>query len=479
MKELQILVIDLNPATSFGSDLEDLVGSNTHVLTVQCRRINRVYRSIVDEFSPDVVILVLSEPRSDTVSTLIQRLGLAAATPICALIAPDDPQNAIELLNSGASDVIFPPLRAAEVIPRIWRLVRHRERSREPVEKLTLQLGLRDLVGTTESFLAEVRKLPLAAGADATVLITGETGTGKELFARAIHYLSTRSDKPFTPVNCGAVPTDLMENELFGHEGGAYTGASRSSMGLVSETEGGTLFLDEIDSLPLPAQVKLLRLLQEKEYRPLGSSRTRRADLRIIAATSADLAELVNVGKVRKDLYFRLNVVTMTLPPLRERRGDIRALANHFLSKYASEFKKPVRAMSFDVVECLLRYSWPGNVRELENTIERAVVLCEGHEILLEQIVLLDRKDDTRLEPFREAKLRVVSDFEKSYVESLLAAHDGNICRAARSAGKNRRAFFELMRKYRIDAQGFRQEREPHRIKSNSRSDKFVPHPTI
>ena len=220
-----------------------------------------------------------------------------------------------------------------------------------------------EIIGANPVFCAEVKKLSRTASCDASVLIIGETGTGKEVFARTIHHLGERSGKPFIPVNCGAIPVDLVENELFGHERGAYTGASISHVGLIGEAASGTLFLDEIDSLPLMAQVKLLRFLQEREYRPLGSSKTLRADVRIISASSTDLRKAFAAGQLRQDLFFRLNVVTINIPPLRERLEDIIPFAGHFLRRYALKFDKPAREFSQAAVIKLMNYHWPGNVR--------------------------------------------------------------------------------------------------------------------
>ncbi len=288
------------------------------------------------------------------------------------------------------------------------------------------------------------------------MLITGATGTGKELCARAIHYLSPRAGQPFVPVNCGAIPVELVENELFGHERGAYTGAAHAQHGLIHEARGGTLFLDEIDCLPLMAQTKLLRFLQDHEYRPLGSARVRRADVRVIAASNVDLEEAVREGRVRRDLYYRLNIIQLVLPPLRERREDIPLLARHFLAEYAAEFDRPAADISPDAMQALVSYDWPGNVRELEHTIERAVMLC-GAEVLGGGDIVLPGRGGAADESFRQAKARVVADFEKSYVEHLLVSHEGNISGAARAAHKNRRAFWQLIRKHRIDVRRFKQ----------------------
>ncbi|NVM20900.1 MAG: sigma-54-dependent Fis family transcriptional regulator [Desulfobacterales bacterium] len=315
------------------------------------------------------------------------------------------------------------------------------------------------LVGESPSFCAEIKKIPIVAAGDASVLISGETGTGKELCAQAIHYLSPRAAKPFVPVNCGAIPVELLENELFGHRAGAFTNASTSQPGLIHEANGGTLFLDEIVSLPPSAQVKLLRFLQEKEYRPLGSTKTYRADVRVIAASNIDVEKAVMEGTLSRNLYYRLNVVPIKLPPLRERREDIPLLAHHFLARYSARFNKQVSDFSPEAVQVLVLHDWPGNVRELEHVVQRAIVLTEEAVIQRSDIVLASVETTLGQEPFKEAKAQVIEQFEKDYITKLLEAYQGNISRAARAAQKNRRAFWELIRKHGIDVQslkGFR-----------------------
>ncbi len=311
-------------------------------------------------------------------------------------------------------------------------------------------LGLAKFVGESPVFLEAIRNIPAMAACDASVLITGETGTGKEICARAIHYLSRRSEKPFLPINCGAIPVELVENELFGHEPGAFTGATASAFGVVREANGGTLFLDEVDSLPPAAQVKLLRLLQEKEFRPLGSNKIWRADIRVVAASNADLTEQLHAGRVRRDLYYRLNVLSLHLPPLRDRKEDIPALARHFQTKYAASFAKDPKTFTPAALQKLVLYSWPGNVRELENVVERAVALAELATIQAEDIHLPGTPGPGEAESFQAAKARVVADFEKDYIQQLLLVNEGNITQAAKAAQKNRRAFWQLMRKHRI-----------------------------
>lgn len=321
------------------------------------------------------------------------------------------------------------------------------------------RVGLESLIGESSSFMAVVEKLPRIARSDATVFIGGETGTGKEVIARAIHHLSPRSEEPFVPVNCGAIPAELVENELFGHEKAAYTGASSSQHGLIREAQGGTLLLDEIDSLPPSAQVKLLRFLQEREYRPLGSPRTRTADVRLIAATNINVEQAIEEGRLRQDLYYRLNVLPLELPPLRERAEDIPLLAQHFLSLYAARAKEYAPHLSAEALQVLLHHDWPGNVRELEHVIERALILADGREIHRSDLSLGGFNSpaaDTSPESFKQAKAKAVAKFECAYIKSMLVAYHGNISRAAAAARKNRRAFFELIRKHQIDASSFR-----------------------
>jgi two-component system response regulator AtoC len=297
----------------------------------------------------------------------------------------------------------------------------------------------------------------MMASCGANVLILGETGTGKEVCAHAIHYLSARAPKPWIAVNCGAIPAELMETELFGHVKGAYTTAHASRTGLVHDAETGTLFLDDIDCLTLSAQVKLLRFLQEREYRQVGSNTLLHADVRVIAASNCDLNALVLRGAFRQDLYYRLNVLRLDLPALRDRREDIAVLAPHFIHEFARDFQRQVSSLTPCAMLKLYAHDWPGNIRELKHVIERAVLLCSGPVLQTEDIQIdsahqPEQSDDS----FQSAKSRIVDNFERGYLERLLVAHGGNITRAAKAAKKDRRAFFELMRKHELEPESFR-----------------------
>jgi transcriptional regulator with PAS, ATPase and Fis domain len=323
-------------------------------------------------------------------------------------------------------------------------------------QALTEKLGLQKLIGKSPVFTAEINKIPILARCDVSVLISGETGTGKEMVARAIHYLSERADKPFVPVNCGAIPVELLENELFGHDRGAFTGASDCRRGVIQEAEKGTLFLDEVDSLPLLAQVKLLRFLQDKEYRPLGSTKAMKGDVRIIAASNAHLESAIAAGTLRRDLYYRLNVVPILLPALRHRANDIILLARHFLAEKAARLNSPAVDFSPEAERKLMLYRWPGNVRELEHVIERVVVLSTEKTIQEDHIIFSGEINQPDQLSFHEMKANVISEFETNYIQSLLVAYKGNITKAAQAAQKERRTFWQLIRKHKIDVHKFK-----------------------
>jgi two-component system response regulator GlrR len=407
--------------------------------------------------NPHLVLLILTTAQVPLVRKLIPGIKTGKHDPEIILVTEEcDATEILSLMSFGASDFIIPPVNASATMPRVWRLLQKAKSRIDATQSLKAKVGVRLLIGESPIFLAEVRKIPLLAGCDGRVLILGQSGTGKELFARAIHYLSPRMTHPFVAVSCGAIPVDLLENEMFGHKKGAFTGATTSQLGLISEAEGGTLFLDEIDCLPLLAQSKLLRFLQEGEYKPLGSSKSQHADVRVIAASNIDLEQAMKERKLRQDLYYRLNIARVNLPALCERRDDIPLLAEHFLAKYAHEFGRSARVLSEAATRKLMFYDWPGNIRELENTIERAVMLTEKKRISDTEIFLPDAAGYIKDESFQEVKARVVTQFERTYINNLMATYHGNVSQAARAAKKNRRAFWELIRKHNVDVQSFR-----------------------
>ena len=325
--------------------------------------------------------------------------------------------------------------------------------------------GWSKLIGSSPAFLASMELLPKLARSAATVLITGETGTGKELVARAIHYQGCRAGFPFVAVNCGSLPDSLLEDELFGHERGAYTDARNRRVGLIAHADRGTLFLDEVDSLSAKGQAAILRVLQDKRFRAVGANEEQESDVRIVAATNVCLETRIKAREFRADLFYRLGILTVHLPALRDRKGDVLLLVNHFLEKHAPANRKI--SFSSAARERLTSWHWPGNLRELENVVIRACALCEEGEISSAALGLPEQVDQA--EPveagsaggssaieFSIAKRRMIQAFERDYLTRLMRDHCGNISQAAQTAGKERRDLGKLLKKHQLDPTGFR-----------------------
>lgn len=420
-----------------------------------------VYPPRSSPFPPDLIIFrpALCKSFSEAVHSLRQRWDRAAILALFCGGAPGPDDFPADLLGD-VDDFVVCPFNEVDFWLRVERFF--------PRDRATTAPGrsgagrsrprLESLVGESECMLRLFEKIAPLSQCNEAVLICGETGTGKEVVARAIHYRGLQQGKPFIPVNCGALPEHLFENELFGHARGAFTDASSAEKGLIAEAEGGTLFLDEVDSLTLAGQVKLLRFLENGEYRPLGSSQTRVARVRIIAATNADLRQRVKHRLFREDLYYRLNALTVSIPPLRERVEDIIHLARHFLARHAREQERVTREISSGALRKLMAYSWPGNVRELEGVILRALVLTSSRVLQSEDIDLpVDCPEEPEKTSLRQAKMSTIQAFERSYLTDLLATHRGNITQAAKAAGKARRTLQRLLRKYSLDRQSFEQ----------------------
>ena len=319
-----------------------------------------------------------------------------------------------------------------------------------------------NLIGQSPPFLAALAAIAKFAACDATVLIQGETGTGKELVARAIHYLSARRNAQFIPINCATLPDNLVESELFGHVRGAFTDAKEARTGLIAQTDGGTLFLDEIEAISPRAQAALLRFLQDKEYRPVGGTVVRQANVRVLASSNADLKAMVDRGAFRSDLLFRLNVLSVQLPTLNARTGDVPLLAGAFLNRLNSEYGPPAKTISRGSLERLESYSWPGNVRELQNVVYRGWLLAPGPVIDIGALgadtadagssAVLSEPDQ---QTFKAAKARAVAEFERAYMSRLLARTAGNMTLAARIAGKDRSDLGKLLKKHGLARQIF------------------------
>jgi two-component system, NtrC family, response regulator AtoC len=331
--------------------------------------------------APDLILCDIRMPRVDGLTFLDRYQEANGSALVVMMSAYGTLDSAVEAMRRGAYDYISKPFNADEVLLTI-RKAREREQLRREVRRLRAEVGqlagVEDVVGRSAAMREVMELVARVAPYPSTVLITGESGTGKEAIARTIHRLSPRAERPFVAVNCGAIPENLLESELFGHERGAFTGADRTREGLVEEAEGGTLFLDEIGELPTSLQVKLLRVLQERRLRRVGGSAERPVDVRVLAATARDLVGEVRDGRFREDLFFRINVVHLHLPPLRARADDIPLLAEHFLRRHAPRLGMNAPTLDREILPILVRYSWPGNVRELENVLERALILSGG-----------------------------------------------------------------------------------------------------
>jgi DNA-binding NtrC family response regulator len=344
-------------------------------------------------------------------------------------------ESAVEAVKGGAQDYLSKPFTDQELFEAVERVMEKQRLRRNQTTEAEETPSSHGLIGQSKAMQKVAAAISKAASTEATILITGESGTGKELVARAIHYGSDRSSAPFVPINCGAIPRELFESELFGHMKGAFTGASESRAGFFQTADGGTIFLDEIGEMDLAVQVKLLRVLQDKEVFMVGSMRPRKVDVRILAATNMDLPARVQKGSFREDLFFRISVITIEVPPLRERGEDVLLLARHFLQKFAQESNRPAPQLSDNVLQVLSNYSWPGNVRELENVIQRAVVMTEGEIIEVPDLPANMRFAGTQ----RERLQRTLAEVEAEHIRNVLASVDGNKTLAARILGIDRK----------------------------------------
>jgi two-component system response regulator HydG len=372
-------------------------------------------------------------------------------------------ENAVRAMKAGAYDYLQKPFESVE---KLTSVVRHAVERRALIhrnvelERLLAREQMTEIVGTSAAMQPVFDTIRAVADTPATVLVTGESGTGKELVARALHRLSRRNRRPFVPVNCSAFSEGVLESELFGHVKGAYTGAAAHRRGVFETADTGTLFLDEIGDITPRTQVSLLRALQEGEIKRVGASEPVRVDVRVVAATNVDLREAVRRGVMREDLYYRLNVISVHLPPLRERRSDVPLLALHLLKKHAERMQREIAGIGDGALELLAAWRWPGNVRELDNVIARAVVLCRGTTIeerdLPRELVEGDRAavGDVVVDalPYTEAKRKVVEAFERRYLRAKLKAAGGNISKAAELAGMDRSNFKRLCRAFDVDA---------------------------
>jgi two-component system NtrC family response regulator len=397
--------------------------------------------------------LILTDQRMPNFSGLELLKAARAINPeiyVIVMTAYGNVGSAVEAMQAGAADYLTKPLQLEELLHKVERVCeRHRlyVENRELREELQDRHRIEGIIGESGQMLEVTSLVRRVAPSEATVLIRGESGTGKELIAKAIHYASPRVAKPLIRVNCAALPENLLESELFGHEKGSFTGAVATRKGRFESADGGTLFLDEIGDLPLHLQAKLLRVLQEKEFERVGSSHPLKVDVRVLSATHRDLERLMKSGQFREDLYYRLNVVTIVLPPLRERRQDLPALVDHFLRRFAAKNGKTIRGFSHEAREALLRYDYPGNVRELENLIERAVVLTRDDVIDRGDLPLTLEESEIRDEK-EPHLLAAVEGLERRMIKDALARAGGIQTRAAELLGITERALRYKLAKY-------------------------------
>jgi two-component system response regulator GlrR len=407
----------------------------------------------------DLSIVDLKLAQGDGI-TLMQALHLInPQMPVIILTAHGSIESAVEAMRKGAYSYLTKPFEAQDLFFQMERALENRRLSSE-VNRLKNLLKEKydfdNIVAKSGKMQRVLEMVARIAQTDSTIYIHGESGTGKELIAKAIHLASARKNKAFIALTCAALPETLLESELFGHEKGAFTGAIRSTKGLFTQAHEGSLFLDEIGDMPPSLQAKLLRVLQERQFYPVGSERSVEVDVRVVVATQKDLEEAVKQGGFREDLFYRIHVIPIHLPPLRERKEDIPPLVEHFLKKYNQQMKKEIEGLTPAAMQRLMLHDWPGNVRELENTIEYAVAMAQQNWIK-EDLILQTRTIQVPepLKPLKESK----EAFEKAYLTDLLQISEGNVSRAAKLAGKYRADFYDLLKKHGLKAEKFKKTR--------------------
>ncbi len=459
MREIKILVVEDDP--EMGDTCVKLFRHHgmTPVLVSSGRA---ALEAIQRDSSIRIVLTDLKMPEMDGVELLQKIKEFDAEIEVIIMTGYGTIQNAVQALKLGAADYITKPFDSVELLRSVEKIMNLLNLQREVSDlrrELASKYGYGNIIGQSKQMRQVFERARAAAQVDSPVLIYGESGTGKELVARAIHYNGHRSKGPFVPVNCGALPEELIESELFGYKKGAFTGAVRDSIGLFRAADGGTLFLDEITEIPQATQVKLLRALQDKKIRPVGGTEEIYVDLRIIAASNKNLNQALSDGSLREDLYYRLGVIVIELPPLRERQEDIPFLVQHFIDKFNRQFRRNVKKIDKEALDALMAYRWPGNVRELENVMEGIFVLRAPSET----ITRLDLPPNirgsvskaypaNREEVERDLPLCPLSDMEREAIARALRACHGNKSKAAEMLGISRTRLYKKMRVYKLRA---------------------------
>src|SRR5262245_11740080 len=417
--------------------------------------------ALLDKERPEIVLTDLKMPGVDGMQVLAHARELDPDAVVIMITGHGTVESAVDAMRAGAFDYLLKPLPSNDVLrlaveraAERRRLIEENRRLREP---LAPRGGFDQVVGKNPAMGAVFDLVRKAARSDANILIQGESGTGKEMIARAIHAQSRRAAEVFVPLDCAALPDTLLESELFGHERGAFTGADRTKPGMIEVADRGTLFLDEIGELPLSLQPKLLRALQERQIRHVGATKFLTVDVRLVSATSRDIAALVRKDEFREDLFYRVNVITIALPPLRERTGDVALLAHHFLRRYGRNRERPLEGIDADALALLEAHAWPGNVRELQNVVERACALADGplvRPLDLPEHVRGRGSPPARVPgkdlPLAQAREAWLQAFAQEYLTDLLRRHGGNISHAARTAGVDRKTLHRLLTKHGI-----------------------------
>ncbi|MFZ5563275.1 MAG: sigma-54-dependent transcriptional regulator [Thermodesulfobacteriota bacterium] len=409
--------------------------------------------------SPDIVLMDLKMIHLSGMEALEQIRAYNPAVPVIIMTAFSSVDTAVEALKKGAYDYLTKPLDFEKLrltMERILEAARLRRENTSLKERLGSRFSRDQIIGNSPAMTRLLETVEQAAPSDASILLSGESGTGKELIAGALHYNSGRKNGPFVKINCAAITETLLESELFGHEKGAFTGADKSKKGRFVLADTGSILLDEIGEMPLSMQAKLLRVLQEKEVTPVGGERTIHVDVRVIASTNRNLRQLVDKGAFREDLFFRLNVVNLEVPPLRSRKEDIPELAHHFLMQFSAKNKKQILGFTPDAMEALLAYSWPGNVRELMNAVERAVVLARSEYLSREDVLLMAARQSPAAPSFAVAGTAPaphglpLSEVEKDAILRTLEATDNNKSEAARRLGITRKTLQKKLKQYGV-----------------------------